>query len=105
MLVHRKAGGLHHENVGSAHVLQNLQIDLTVFEAGELCLSAWDLEERANLVCQWLVGSAGKDLELVVAAGALRLALGLCLLPVALLLLHLFGRSSGASHISFGFLV
>ena len=99
VLVHRETGGLHHENVGSAHVLQNLQIDLTVFEAGELRLAARYLEERADLVRQRLIRRAGEDLELVIATSTLRPAVGLRLLPVALLLLvHLLCRSGCQSH-------
>ena len=36
VLVHRRAGGLHHEHVGPAHVVLDLEPDLAVAEAGQV---------------------------------------------------------------------
>ena len=68
------AGGLQHENVGAAHVFQDLHVVLAVGKTRDLRLPTRDAEERADLVGERLVRRPAEDLELVVVARALRLA-------------------------------
>src|SRR5580692_10511869 len=75
MLVHRTASRLQHKNVSAAHVLLNLRIGLPVTEAGDQGLPSGHAEKRTDLIGKRLIGGTGEDLELIVDAAALRLAL------------------------------
>src|SRR5690242_6362012 len=75
MQIDRTAGRLHDENIRSAHVLLDLDVGFTIGKTRDERLPATHSEERANLICERLVGRAAKDLELVVDAGTLRFAI------------------------------
>src|SRR5579859_23541 len=90
MFVDRKARGLHNKNVGSAHVLHYLDIDLTIREARHRGLATLHTQEGADLVGERLVGGAAEDLELIVCTPALLLLLLRLLLHMRLRLLLLF---------------
>ena len=75
MLVHRVAGGLHHEHIHAAHV-QELEV-LAVGKALDLGLAHGDADVAANLLCKRPVGRPAEELEaLVFAQIAGPLALG-----------------------------
>ncbi len=77
MLVHRIAGRLHHEDIGPAHVLLDLHIRLAVGELVDARLPQGQTEKLANILGQRVVGSAGKNLPLVVLPRPYRLGSGL----------------------------
>src|SRR5258708_27949061 len=77
MLVHWEAGGLDHENIRPAHVLQYLDVALTVRKARDRGLAPLQPEEGANLIRQRLIGGAAEDFELFVMTRLWRLVLGL----------------------------
>jgi hypothetical protein len=63
VVVHRRAGRLHHENVHPADVLANLHVDFAVAEPLDLRHAKRDAEERADFLRQLDVGGSRKKLE------------------------------------------
>ena len=72
--VHRLAGGLHHEHIGSANIFLDLHIRFAVLEARDQSLPARQAKKVADLIAERLVGGSAEDLEPVIDPGALRLA-------------------------------
>jgi len=92
VLIHRLAGGLHHKNVCASNVLQYLEINFAIGESCYMRLSARYSKKRADLICQRLICSAAKDLQLLIMTSALRLALALGLmLLLTFLVIPLYG--------------
>jgi hypothetical protein len=72
--VHRLTGGLHHKDVGPAHVLLNLYVRFTILEARHQSLAARQSKKVADLVAERFIGGSAEYLESVVNPGALWLA-------------------------------
>ena len=70
VLVHRIAGGLHHENIHAAHVLKQLEVDLAVGKALQLGLAHRNPDVLADGLGQLGVGGAAEELEAFVLAQA-----------------------------------
>ena len=75
MVVNRTARRLHHKDVPPAHILLNLNVSLAIGEARHQRLAAVHAQKGADFIGKRLIGGPGEDLELIVPAGALRLAL------------------------------
>src|SRR5215471_17902143 len=73
MHVHRLASGLHQENVGTAHVLLNLDISFAIGKARDPRVAAGQSKKMADFVTERLVSRAAEDLELIVHTGRLKL--------------------------------
>ena len=63
VLVHRPAGGLHDENIRSAHVLQQLEVNLAIGEARHPGLTQRHADVLADILRQRAIGCAGENLE------------------------------------------
>ena len=77
MLVHRARGGLYDKHIRATHILLNLDVSFPIFESCDLGLVASQSQKLADIICQPLIGGAAEDLEFVIHARALRLALRL----------------------------
>ena len=68
VLVHRIAGGLHHEYIRAADILEQLEVNFAVGKALHLGLAQRDADVLADLLRQRAVGRPRKDLEALVFA-------------------------------------
>src|SRR5439155_3536993 len=73
MVIHRRAGGLHHEDVGAAHVLLNLDVVLAVGETLHLRYRQIEPQVLTNLLGQGGVGVPAENLDSVWIHPAYRL--------------------------------
>ena len=62
MLVHRIAGGLHHENIHAAHIFEQLEVNLAIGKALNLRLTDRYSDVNADFFSQRLVGGAAESL-------------------------------------------
>src|SRR4051812_13262960 len=98
MLIDRLRRGLHDEDIRAAHVLEQLQVDLTIRETRQVDLPAMHAEEITDLLGERLIGGAAEDLQLVIVPRTLRLLLlWLFLLARRLVLFGLMQRFVGRS--------
>ena len=65
VVVHRRAGGLHHEHVRAAHVFTHLHEDLAVAKAAHHRLGQGQVQIVTDLLHQVGVAVAGEHLELI----------------------------------------
>ena len=68
VLVHRIAGGLHHKDIHSAHILEELEVNLAVGKALNLDLAHRNPDVAADLLSQRAVRRAAEELEALVLA-------------------------------------
>ena len=76
VLISRVAGGLDEEDIGAAHVFEQLEMDLAVREPLELGFAERHTEELADLIGEGAVGGAGENLEALVFGELRGLACG-----------------------------
>ena len=65
VVVTRRAGGLHDEHVQRAHVLHHLHIHLAIAEAIDRSLAHRQAEAVHDFVCQFRIGVAGEQAEII----------------------------------------
>ena len=91
MLIHRIASGLHHKNINSANVLEQLKVHFAIGKSLQLGFTDFDADMLANGLCELGVGRAAEELESLVLAQIARLLalrrrfaiLSLCAFPAA----------------------
>ncbi len=73
MLIHRIASGLHHKNINSANVLEQLKVHFAIGKSLQLGFTDLDADMLANGLCELGVGRAAEELESLVLAQIARL--------------------------------
>jgi hypothetical protein len=68
VLIHRKACGLNQKHVGSAHIVQQLEVNLAIGKALQLAFAQLDAHKPRDLFRQWAIGRSGEELEPLIVA-------------------------------------
>jgi hypothetical protein len=70
VVVHRVAARLHDENIGAAHIFENLKINLSIAKAAKLRFAERNIQMLADAFCKGQIRGARENFKAVVVQEA-----------------------------------